>query len=144
MRARLSPANLDALSPAEAYVALVRRFPWMGKHADLLREALAWQECLQPRPNFYFRWHLPRLLWTIRMLQSCIQPAMEILDIAAYFPYSTFMERRCGGKWMRTTFEGGSQLLENRQGKTVIPSIQLDCDVDPWPVRSQSYDLAMI
>ena len=69
---------------------------------------------------------------------------MEVVDIAAHIPFSVFLQHQFGGQWTRTTFEPGPYVIEESQVQRTIPSVQLDCDSDPWPLPSGHYDIAML
>jgi SAM-dependent methyltransferase len=143
--------QLDVLPVSEALSALCRRFSWLRQEKEFLARCLQWQADACPRPNFYFRWHLPRFVATLEAIRPCLQqnPHANILDIAAFAPYAALSEehsRRAGYEpvWTRTSLDGKTErfLLDGKPLALPMTPLELHADVD-FPFPNETFNLAL-
>lgn len=144
------PLPLDAVPPDEAVRAICSRFPWARKYRPLLAEAVEWQQDATPRPNFYFRWHLPRLVATLDVLGQVTNSTEvhSVLDLACFPPFSVLMERWIGRRsdnqvWSRTSYTGGPESFQV-SGKTCdVPTTAANLNTSTLPFDSAKFDIVL-
>jgi SAM-dependent methyltransferase len=137
---------------AKAVRLLCRRFPWLRTRRQELGEWIAWQEAVHSRPNFYFRWHLPRLAMTIEVLARALaglhQP--RVLDLGCYAPYAILMEqhlRRIGTnapRWTRSGVDGLAKSFEVASTVQRVERVALDLSRPPVPFENASFDVVLL
>jgi SAM-dependent methyltransferase len=115
-----------------------------------LADCLAWQETTTPRPNFYFRWHLPRLATTCQFVAAALSnlPAARILDLGTFPPFAILLERFLSGRggltWTRTAFESKTDVYTTSAQRTEIPLTRCVLGPDPLPFGDAQFDLVML
>jgi hypothetical protein len=147
----VTPEIIDNASTEAACNMMLRRFPWLRKHSGFVAECLQWQANTHPRPNFYFRWHLPRFIATCEVLCTALEGRHDarILDMAAYLPFSVLMEKflsqRCPGcTWTRTGFEGGHHSISKTDRPIAIEVVGCVLGEGALPLPSDEYDVAIL
>lgn len=147
-----TPLELDSVGQTAAKAHLIRRFPRLRGESGFLDRCLAWQESTDPRPNFYFRWHLARLVRTCHLLAD-VAPrsgAPAILDLASYAPYSLLTEeflreKFVDGVWTRSSL--GGEVNRFLCAKVPVEVQTVACELGtstPLPFPPESFDVVIL
>jgi SAM-dependent methyltransferase len=149
---RVSPLQLDSAADLAAKSHLLRRFGWLRQEVAFLDQCLLWQARAEPRPNFYFRWHLPRLTRTCQFLTQ-VAPrtaAATVLDLACFPPYSLLMEdylksRGLLATWTRTSLTGETERFVQDKVPVEVPTVACELGTGALlPFPSESFDLVLL
>ncbi len=148
----ISPHELDNLDATAAARLMLSRFAWLRRKQLPLFEWLNLQADISPRPNFYFRWHLPRIFATLELLETVIDRGRResCLDIASYAPFAVCMERYFSGQlnpinWTRTSLTGEELELQVNNQLIKIPTVPLRLDGQTrFPFEDRSFDVVLI
>jgi SAM-dependent methyltransferase len=149
--ARPTPHALDSMPIECAMDAMLGRFSLLKKYRSFVRHCLEWQDACQPRPNFYFRWHLPRLVTTCDFMAAAI-PSLEnkkILDLGAFPPYAILMsqflnEDNSGIQWTWTGFQETQEEFTSQHECYVVPMIRCVLGEEPLPFASCEFDVVVL
>ena len=147
---KVLPMRLDQAPPAEAVALICARFSWARPHRAFLQRCVEWQMAASPRPNFYFRWHLPRLLATLEVAAQALgeNPASEVLDLATFPPFSVLMEEFCRSQgwnpaWVRTSLDGATARFDVAGKEVAIPTETVDLNGKGLPFADERFDCVL-
>ena len=146
----VTPNQLDQLNQRDALAVMLARFPRLRRQREFLVQCLAWQETTTPRPNFYFRWHLPRFVSTCELAAAALEgaPRARILDLGTYPPFAILLQRFLGSRgdlaWTRTAFESKSEVYTTAGQSVEIPLTRCVLGPEPLPFDGGQFDLVML
>jgi SAM-dependent methyltransferase len=139
--------ELDRLSNEDAVRVIAHRFGWARKQRAILQECLKWQEAAAPRPNHYFRWHLPRLLTTIEVLNAApaLSANQSVLDLSCFPPYSLLLEKYTfpGATWMRTAYSAGVERFSVGKETHSVKTLAVDLNKEALPLDAGCFDMVL-
>jgi SAM-dependent methyltransferase len=151
MSKHISPMELDALEPEKAEAAIFSRFGGLRRNRQFVRDSLKWHAEVSPRPNFYFRWHLPRLVTTCELLADVFSGHRDshVLDIATFAPYAILTEsylrnRGIGIRWDRTSLNGETESFASPDGTFEVKSRPCVLGGERFPMPDSHYDAVVL
>lgn len=149
----VTPHQLLEATPEAAAKLLCTRFRRLRARRRELTDLLLWQSRLTPnRPEYvsYFRWHLPRYLETLHLLESALPRGKEIsvLDLATFAPFSLLMETFFAGlglslNWVRTSSGGGPEAFEGAERSWDVRTVPLRLGTARFPFEDKSRDVVL-
>lgn len=135
-----SPQELTSLPATEAKKILLKNFRWLLKRENkkILEDALQLENTFNPPCNFTFRWHLPRFIATIRLLNRLFADKktsglFEVLDVSPYPPFALLIKIKSAIKnaaFEYTSLSGGPVCLESALGALNVKTFQTDLNRD--------------
>lgn len=146
----LTPQALDDCDEKKSLQILCRRFRFSPAEQGKIRRWLDWQKNAEPRPNFYFKWHLPRLLATIESVELALNAcaAQKILDLATFAPFGILMEEHFAEShrqldWTRTNLTGEGEVFQVSDNAVAVPMVPVNFNDQVLPFADEIFDLVL-
>ncbi len=149
----MSMQFLDQVSPEKTVQLICSRFRGVRIMRGCARDALLWQASVVPRPGAYFRWHLPRWLKTMKLIQDAIVRrggAVRILEIGVDPPFSILLRKHLASlnvevaEDVRTSIAGGEAEYRSSSCCERVQSVPLLLGGDRLPWKDGAYDLVIM
>ncbi len=145
--------NFNDLPVAVCRRTLLHRFLWLRRHRRTVDFALALQCAIQPMPDGYFRWHLPRVIATLTdlVLPACRCIANPRILVVGSWPGFTHLLR----EWLAwqnvavkclvpTSISGEAETFTYRGRRMCFETEALTIGSTPFPWQDKRFDIVLV